>query len=225
MPGRSQYPTGENLESFLLQAGFSATFVAGFDLELWALAGWRAFEREADRVMLAAAGTREYDPAQVSPRGVLDLGADLVSVTSAAYGSTTFVQGTDFRLFPLNAARLGRPYNAVTFGYWRRFWSSTFPLSTLIAIVGSWGFGTLIPEDAWIGMLAMAGREMQPLLGQASSKGLEMFTEADVTERYGPKPLEALLTGWSLTALGTCGGLGVDGKRHYGRYTRVPQPV
>src|SRR6185436_8967936 len=224
MPGRTQYPSGDDLQAYLVGAGFSATFLAtqGYDLELFAVAGWQAFNREANRVMLARTQTREFSAERVSPRGFLDLGADLVAVTSVVYGTTTFTEGTDFRLMPLNAAEDGRPYQGLSFGTWRRFYSSTFPLTMLISIAGSWGFGLTIPEDAWLGMLALAAMEMGPALAQARSGGLEMWSEADMTERYGSDPLAGVQKGWRMTAQRTAGALDEKGSYRYGRYTRVP---
>lgn len=222
MPGRTQYPTGENLESFLLAAGFSETLVETLDLELYALAGWQAWERQANRKMLATTSTRRFDPRRVTPMGFLDVRADLVSVSAASFGGTTFTEDSDFYLVPTDAALKGRPFYGLTFGYWRRFWSTGYPLSTLLSISGSWGYGTTIPEDAFVGMMAMAALEMAPQIALARTGGLESWTEADMTERYGAKPVETLSMGWQNAVSRSAGGWNDKGEFVAGRYTRQP---
>lgn len=222
MPGRTSYPTGENLEAFLLEAGFSTTFVASLDLELWALAGWQAWEGSANRKMLATTQTRRFDPRRVTPMGFLDFRGDLVAVTSAAFGTTSFTEDTDFHLVPLDAAAFGQPYFGMHFGHWRRFWASTWPLGPLISITGSWGYGATIPDDAFVGMLAAAALELSPQVIQARTGGLEAWTEADMSERYGSNPMQSLMTGWSGAVQRSAGGWNDKGVFVAGRYTRQP---
>ena len=92
----------------------------------------------------------------------------------------------------------------------------------LITVVGSWGYGATIPDDAWLAMLAAAGVYLHPYIAQLESGGLEMWSEADVTERYGPNPLGSLLTNWSMTLYGPPGPGGVQGRQGVvGLYRRV----
>ncbi len=219
---RPQYPTGDDLASYLLQAGFSETFLAAYDLELFALAGWEAFNRAANRTMLAVTGTRSFDAG--GSNGVLVLGEDLASgVTPTATGySTPLTVGTDVRFEPMSAAGRGKPYDRARF-LWRRGYTA-FPYSVApqITITGSWGYAVEIPDDAFVGMLAMGALGMAPLLIQARTGGIQMWREADMEESYGPKPLQSLMEGWQGRAWATCGGMGPDGKWIMGMYTRVP---
>jgi hypothetical protein len=226
MPGRSQYPTGADLEAYLIAAGFDETFVESLPTDIYAAAGVSQFERDADRQMLAVTGTREFDPQKVTPSGLLDLEMDLAALTSVAWSSTSYTVGTDVRGFPLNATNRGQPYSALSFGLWRRFYRSSYPLlPALITVTGDWGFAAEIPDDAWLGMLAVAGRLLLPQIIHQRTGGMESWTEADMTERYGTKPMEALSSGWQGVALATAGGITADGKRIWGKYTRFPMPV
>lgn len=221
--GKAAYPTAAELAAFLVAAGFSSTFVAALDTTTFAAAGAAQFEREADRRMLAVTQTREFDPERVSPRGFLDLRADLAAATSVAWSSQSYAVGTDVRLFPLNAVDDGRPYSGLSFPYWRRFYPVSYPiLPPLITVVGDWGYGATIPEDAWVGMMAYAGLLLFPQIVQRSTGGMEAWTEADMSERYGINPLQGLRMGWQGVALATAGGLDDRGVRHTGKYARVP---
>jgi len=228
MPGRNQYPTGADLLAFLETAGFSSTLATdtaflGGDLELYAVAGWRAFNREADRQMLAVSGTRSFDRAGIN--GVLVLGDDLASGTtpSVTDQSATLTVGTEVRFEPLDAVGRGEPYNRARFlRRWGYNYASPYSIAPLVTITGAWGYATLIPEDAWLGMLALGALALFPLIQQARSSGLDSWQEADMIERYGSDPLAGLRVGWQNLALMTAGGMGADGKRRYGTYTRLP---
>lgn len=221
--GQAAYPTGSDLAAYLLAAGFTATFVAALDTDTFAAAGASQFERECDRRMLAVTQTREFDPARVTASGFLDLRADLASLASVAWNGVSYAVGTEVRAFPLNAADDGRPYSGLTFGVWRRFYPMSYPLlPPLVTVTGDWGYGATIPEDAWAGMLAAAGLLLVPQIIQRRTGGMESWTEADMTERYGTNPLQGLRTGWQAVTLATAGGIDERGKRQYGKYTRIP---
>lgn len=216
------YPTRVDLGEWLQDAGFSASALANLDLTTAAAAGVATFEQATGRRFLATTQTREYDPCRVSPRGVLDLKADLAALTSVAYGSTSYVVGTDVRAAPLNAPDDGRPYAWLEFGHWRRFYAATFPLATLITVVGSWGYGTTIPDDAWQAMLAAGGLHLFPYLAQEFSRGALTYKEQDVTEEYGPDPMGAFRTNWMTQLYGPPGPGGAQGRGGVvGLYRRV----
>lgn len=221
MPGRTQYPTGEDLEAFLVAAGFSVTEdLADVDLELFAAAGWQAFNRESGRTMLAVSGTRSFYRPE-GPRGELDLGEDLASgvVPSLTDDGTALTVNEDYVFLPLDAPGRGLPYNRLRF--WRVWPTSRWTIEPLIVVTGSWGYGTTIPEDAWIGMLAMGALALAPQLAQLRTGGMQSWREADMAESYGDKPLGGLVAGWQMVAATTAGGIGPDGKARVGRYTRV----
>lgn len=200
---KAQYPNAHDLEEFLLSAGFSATFLADFDLETWAAAGRRSFERQVGRRMLATSQTREFEP-PTNPRGYLAFDEDLWPsvVPTLTYDGAAIVAGTDYRLLPVNAADAGGAYTSARF--YRR-WAApvAFSLGAVVAITGLWGYATAIPEDAWLGMLAAAAVEMFPLIQHSKTRGLQMWREADMAEQYGSDPLSGLRDGWLLTLRGT----------------------
>jgi hypothetical protein len=223
--GRPQYPNGSDLTAYLLAAGLDESFVAALDVETAAAAGVSQFEHEAGRRMLAVAGTRTFDRAMSN--GVLVLGDDLASDSLAAPtvsdNGTALTLGTQARFEPMDAPGRGLPYNRVRFAYYHRTgvmlpWSVAAPVS----IAGSWGYASTIPEDAWLSMLAFAGLYLFPQILQRRTGGMEAWTEADMSERYGTKPLETLKLGWQGITLGTAGGLNEQGKRVWGKYARVP---
>jgi hypothetical protein len=202
MPAKTQYPNGEDLETFLTAAGFSSTRLATLDLESGAAAGVATFEQATGRRMLAISETREFDLPE-HPRAILDLRADLASLTTVAVSGTGQTLGTDVRLLPVNAADRGRPYRMLQFA--RRFYPvATYPQPSwgAVAVTGLWGYGTTIPEDAWLAMLALGALQLHPLLAQAELGGLESWTEGDVTERYGSDPLGSLRVNWTTIAYG-----------------------
>jgi len=187
--GKAAYPTPAELETSLLAAGLSQELIDLLDLTTAALAGRQTFEGLTGRRMLATTQTREYDPCRVSPRGVLDLRADLVTATSVTYGTQAFTVGTDVRMAPLNAADDGRPYGWLEFGAWRFYrFSYGYPLPTLITVVGSWGYGATIPENAWMAMLYEAALSLFPQITMFIAGGMVGWSEADMSEQYGQDP-------------------------------------
>jgi len=202
------YPTASDLEAFLIAAGFDATFVATLDLTTAAAAGQQAFEEATGRRFLATTQTREFDPCRVTPAGKLNLKTEAVSFSSVTWGTTTLTAGTDYRGLPLNAPDDGKPYNMLEFGHYRRYYPLTFPLSTLITVVGSWGYGTTIPDAVWAAMLAAAGLWLWPQIMQAITGGLTAWTEADMSETYGQTAFLRLQNGWNGLVYGMPGGPG-----------------
>jgi hypothetical protein len=190
---KSTYPTAAELETSLLAAGLTQELVDALDLTTAALAGRETFEGMTGRRMLATTQTREYDPRRISPRGVLDLRTDLVAATSVTYGTQAFTVGTDVRMAPLNAADDGRPYGWLEFGYWQfyPYGGYGFPLPTLITVVGSWGYGATIPENAWQAMMMEAALSLFPTISAFLTAGMVGWDEADMQEQYGQDPFGA----------------------------------
>jgi hypothetical protein len=217
---RTQYPTGHDLEAFLTSAGFSSTVLDTFDLDLFAAAGWQAFNRNAGRTMLAVSGARSFDR-PYGARGVIDLGDDLASASAPtlADAGTALTLNTDYVLEPLDAPGRGAPYNRLRF--WRRLWNISHTIGPPITVTGAWGYAVTIPEDAWVGMLALGALAMVPQMAQAAAGGLTMWREADMAESYGSEPLGGLRLGWQSMAQRTAGGWDEKGVFRNGRYTRV----
>ena len=188
---REQYPTGGDVEAFLAQAGLTS---GGLDVNGAAQAGREAFESATDRRFLAVAGMREFDP-PVAASGVLELGTDLLSVTSVTYGGVTWTAGTEYRLLPANAAAEGRPYRCLALN---RRWAAPLPFSLqgAIQITGSWGYGARIPEEVWEAMRATAALTLLPAISRGLTGGLVSWSDADVHEQYGEDPLSTLTSVW-----------------------------
>jgi hypothetical protein len=192
---KTGYPVLGDMDDFLQDAGITTT---GLDMLDALAAGISAFERETGRTFyVAAAVTRTYDP-PTAPSGVLPLKADLISspTPTVSYQGTLMTAATDYRFLPANAPGEGKPYNRVEF-LRRWYWPVTRGDWDQISIVGKFVYAATIPEDAWRGMLTMAGLELAPQIAQAISLGLVSWTEADVTENYGQKPLQGLIDQWT----------------------------
>jgi hypothetical protein len=167
--------------------------------------GWYPFIKDTSDV------SRRFDPpgpnshhggvwALRGGKWVLDLRAGLLVVTSIVTGysaSTTNPQaGTaqvaedDYWLLPEEAPLQNRPYTQVEFAAAR--WGD--PRS--VRITGRWGFCSIVPEDAWQAVLQygalLAASDLQTNL----TLGMLEYTEAVVTERYGPTPLAKLVERW-----------------------------
>ena len=200
---QTAYPTLIDLGAWLQDAGFTAAAVANLDLETAAAAGVATFEQATGRKMLAVSQTREFDLTAVNPRGVLDLRADMASLTSVTVSGPAQVLNTDMRLREPNASDRGLPFWALQFA--RRFYPVvTYPQPSwaAIAVTGLWGYAATIPDDAWQGMLVLAGLELHPFLAQEFSHGALTYQEQDVTEHYGPDPMGSLRDNWRFVAFG-----------------------
>lgn len=158
------YPNGSDLLAYALAGGLTLDETQAATA---VLAGIRGFEEATGRHFLAgksvenatvAASTRYVDPAGNST-GIVMLPGDLAAAPSSIVYTPgvdgtpeTWVAGTDYRLRPTSAPDWGKPYEyletASAFGR-----PVAFGLGGSIAITGAWGYGTAIPEDAWLGML------------------------------------------------------------------------
>lgn len=188
---RDLYPTGGDVGQFLTDSKLKH---AGLDLGSAALLGREVVERETDRVFLAVSATREFDP-PVGNNGVLDLGVDLVSLSSLTYGGTAWTAGTDYRLQPVNATVEGKPFSMIRFN---RRWQSPLPFSQQgsLVITGLWGYSAKIPEDVWQAMRAAAAVTLLPAISFGLTRGLVSWSDEDTTENYGKDPLGNLAATW-----------------------------
>jgi hypothetical protein len=204
MPTYTAYPTSTNLATFLSGAGVVTT---GLDLDGAILDGIDYFERETGRTPMLAGGslvdraaavtdtTRTYDP-PVGPKLVLDLGADLASLTGIAVNGTSQTLGADFWLEPANAPSLGKPYRRVQWAAYRWPLQMAIQLQQWkqsIAITGRWGYRSTIPGDAWDAMLELAALGIYEVAQQLKSEGLKQIStgqgDRSVQFQTGPSPL------------------------------------
>ena len=166
---KDAYPTGSDLAAFLAEFGVTAPSAAALDT--LAAAGVQRFENAVHRTMLAGPPeARPYDP---PAEPLLDLLADLAELTSITYTPegappTVFTTPADYRPMPTNAPARGRPWLWIDF---RRTWWLPHPdsLRGAISILGRWGYGLTIPEDAWLAMLSAGA---SPLWDRAAAAAL-----------------------------------------------------
>lgn len=187
--GQPAYPTGSDIAAYL--ADFGVTVPVTASLEVFAVAGRQAFENAAGRVMLAGdPEARLYDP---PAEPLLDLMADLAEITSVTYQpegapEAVFTYPADYRPMPQNAAAQGRPWQWLDF---RRMWWIPRPdsLRGAISILGRWGYGLTIPEDAWLAMLAAGAAPLWDKAAAASLAAggggpLKSWREGNASEEY-----------------------------------------
>jgi hypothetical protein len=160
--GYDHYPTGDDLQGFLI--GSSMALPPDQDLDGAAQAGVEYFESMTDRLpMLAASGTRLFDLPQVTPGGILDFGADLVSLTKVTIQGTEILPG-QYYLRPNDAPNRRRPYARLQlmmpYGFYANAAFPPLQYFQAISIEGLWGYGTLIPADAWRAMLRAAALDL-----------------------------------------------------------------
>ena len=212
------YPGPEALRLFLEDAGM----VPPLDLPGAVRAGIQGFERDCDRHFLAGLTieneevgeeTRRFDPATAwsgQDRGrsfsVLEFGpyGDLASIPSVVYhpgeAAPETLPPTDYMLVPVNGPATGFPYTGLVMR--RRFWAPLlFTNLASLEVTGLWGFGTVLPADAWRAMLirsatlALTSISTSAILALAGG-GLPVtgWKEADVSEEYAIVPFTTVMT-------------------------------
>lgn len=178
-------------------------------------AGIQGFERDCDRHFLAGRTienvetgeeTRRFDPATNPARytSLLEFGpyGDLTALSSVVWApesspAETLALNTDFWPVPVNAPATGFPYTGLEFR--RRFWAPLLPANRhSIEVTGLWGFGTILPADAWRAMLTGAAVQAWTGIFNARSGGVLSWKEADVSEDYGIQPLSDIRKGWAM---------------------------
>lgn len=214
------YPTAVDLDFFLRSSGLtSATPTAEQQLMFYteavaaAVAEW---ERETGWVpfLTGAAQTRTYDPPGPSPGGAqgpvgllygvnamggsrkLFLNAGVRTVTTLKVGvtatstGTALTQNSDFWLRPQNATNYDRPFTYVEFG------RAQYGPPASITVLAPFGFGTIIPDDAWFAILKKSAKHLIPSLQTAQFGGLAKWTDADASETYRENPFQHLIDSW-----------------------------
>jgi hypothetical protein len=210
------YPVAADLDSLLTAAGVDTSTL---DLATAIASGISAFEHTTGRLpMLAGADvndrsaaladrSRTFDPPSGADR-VLDLGADLASLTTLTINGTAQTLGTDFWLEPANALPQGRAYRFIHFSLSRWCFSSALPLpqwKNSIAITGRWGFNTAIPDDAWLAMVELAALTLYEQWRHAGSAGMASIAigSGDLDVKFG-SGVPPLIARWEKHAAETC---------------------
>lgn len=198
---KTAYPTATDLQNFLTAAGVT---LGTLDTATAVQAGIDDFERRTSRKMLAPAGTqtRYYDP-PVNRDGCLNLVRDLATLTSVVYqpqggSSETLTEYTDFWLRP-HAAPSDDPPHPWTGLQLRRCWIAppAPELRRAIRVTGRWGFGTAIPEDAWLAMVMRGAALLAPSAGEKLSTGYVSYESAGVVQFWGDEPYRGARISWT----------------------------
>lgn len=193
--GQTAYPALGDLMQFLLShPSVTATSLANIDLAAACRAGRLDFETAVGRTMLGITQTRTFDP-PYNPRAMLDLRADLASLTSLTIQGVTKVLNTDFYLGPPNADADGLPWRWIEIAAW---WPNYRVAKRGISITGVWGFATTIPDDAWQAMLCQSALKVASQLISDQTGGLSSVQIGEIRESYGANPLSGMIDPWKI---------------------------
>jgi len=106
---------------------------------------------------------------------ILRLDNGLVSLTSVTTNvdpqnaGTVRVLGTDFFLRPTNAVAEGRPWQEIEFTV------PVWGIQESIHILGKWGYGATVPDDAWDAMIYMAAGRIVPQISADLHSGMSQI--------------------------------------------------
>lgn len=119
------------------------------------------------------------------------------------------IYATNFYSYKPNIApNIGKPYTRIKFG---RLQDSWLPVANgptedgitflgnaqrVIAITGYWGYGFLVPDDAWLAMIQYGASLLMQQIGMGVHQGLTSWTEAGVTQAYNPKVYDGVQASW-----------------------------
>lgn len=210
---RTLYPTGADLAAILTQAGVVINDPAFLDGAV--LAGIQAFETACSRHFLAGKSienadegeaTRLFDPPMPHEHSLwLGPFGDVTTVTSVVHQAKpdgqaqALVENRDFFLEPANNPARGLGYNRLRRGRWASWtwhgwdtvpWGGGGWMSGIqsIEITGLWGYGTTIPEDAWLSMAYGGVMWAEGQLGLIKSGGRTAYSVTGaVSEQFDVK--------------------------------------
>lgn len=196
------YPTDADLIRFLYGCGLvddaeAPTGRAAADVIDYAAAvaaAQSAFEHKTGRVYRATTATQTYDT-PTDKGGLLDLRGDWSTVTGITRGGDLLVEGTDYRLRPLE----GPPYRFVEFVALITdplVWASR---GTLV-VTGTRGSAATVPDDVYQAVLERAALFVAPLFHGQLTQGAQSIKQDDASITYaGGQSLGALGSQWKDT--------------------------
>jgi hypothetical protein len=193
------WPTTAELTTRLTEAGITAPSTATMQAVI--NAGIQRFEAMTRFFPFLSTGsdeTRRFTPPQSS---FLKLKAGLITLTSltthvspSSSGSALTVN-EDFWLMPEDAAERGEPYRWIHF----RSWQHGQPRS--LVLVGKWGFGLTVPDEAWEAVMQLALAQVLRLSASEVSGGMSSWMENNVQESYaGGDPFSKQIAGYEAYA-------------------------
>ena len=199
---RTAYPTDSDVAALAasvpLPSGYTFTGMAAAAVDEWERrTGYRPF------LGSGSAETRSFDPPGPNRRTlsgysllgggrILDLECGLYGLTSVSIGvgpdapGTELMLGTDFWLEPLNADVISVPWQRV------RFRAPIFGLESSVAVVGLFGYGAAIPEDAWQAIARLGCALGLQALAEGLRLGAVKWAEENVSESYDAVLIGAL---------------------------------
>ncbi len=195
-PFRAGAPTAEDMLLRLTGMGITPT---GVDLNAAAVDGLAYFETACGRRFLAQSETRTFD-LPTAPSGVVDLMDDCYGFPSAvSVGGTAKALNTDYRMRDQNAYSRGKPFWGIQFpGLGFIASAGPFPFWNSVSVTALWGYGMTIPNDLFDGMVTAGLLRLLPDLGTAATGVFNKWTEAEVTEDYGPETYGRMQERWQM---------------------------
>lgn len=202
----STYPADSDVTSLLTSMG--AQLPSGFSVTGYAAQAVAEWERRTGYIpFLNTSGvdaTRTFDPPGPNQRVmygtrlmgggmILDLKAGLYSLTSVTVGVTLdnptgvlFTLGRDFWLEPVNADVESKPFEFI------RFRVQQFGSQHSIQVIGRFGYGATIPQDAWEAIRRLGASLALKDVAEGLKTGLRKASELDVSEEYDPAMVDQL---------------------------------
>ncbi len=182
------YPVSTDLDAFLTAAGIDPTGLpTGAAIE----SAVASFEQDTGRLPFLNAGgsstPRYFDP-PVGPSLVLDLNADVVSVSDVSINGKGQVADTNYWLEPYNNGAVNRPYYLIRFNayFWVLRWQVNLPQwKKSIVVTGVWGYCTSLPNDVWEALLQKGAAILIPQISVLQSDGVKGSDIGDLKIDYG----------------------------------------
>ena len=187
--GYAAWPTATDVTAKLQAAGITAASL-GTEIATAVNSAPAQYESRTRRRFMPYTATNYYAP----PSGqnpCVSLGADLLSVTGVTlWGNALManVQPGGYILQPQNYANQGYPYFAIQLTGWvnGNVISSNVPWNQALAVTGQWGYASLIPDDAWEGVLCRMCAIVRDTYVEAISKSETKTSvgQGDLTDEW-----------------------------------------
>lgn len=121
--------------------------------------------------------------------GLISLTSVTIAVDTNSTG-TVLTLGRDFYLEPANAPTEIAPWDTI------RFIMPVWGTLQSVQILGKWGYGVQVPDDAWNAILYMAAFHLLAQLDFSSFGALLKWGDADANETYREKPFGNMADLW-----------------------------
>lgn len=184
---QAAYPTAADLLTYLEEGGLTPP--SSRTLAIAISAGIADFERRTGRTMLAGGSeTRTLTPDAVTREGRIVLPWDVAVLTSVGFqpfGGTLepWTAGTHYFTKPDGAPSNGQPISMLDLG---GSYGGPLPFSYngALQFTGRFGYGTTIPDDAWLAMIQLGAKSLSDRLQFQRSGGVQKWSAGTVSETY-----------------------------------------